>query len=115
MSSEPSDVISSESSESECENKAKGYRDRTKYNEYMKNYMREYRKKHRQQNEERSHCCKIRNQLMKETVVEGLLTKAIQTLIKIINKNSDANRVNLENYFGIIIDTVDELINISEN
>ena len=63
---------------------------------------------------------------MNETVVEGLLVRAIQALVNVININSafisperiariNDNRINLENYFEIIIETVNELAANSEN
>jgi len=121
-----SDSLGSENDQEAKSNKSNKSNKSKRYNEYMKNYMREYRKKQKLQQEERSHCCKIRNQLVNETDVEDLLTKAIKTLINIINKNSDSisieridrindNKYDFFKYSDLIIKTVEELINNNEN
>jgi len=93
---------------------------RYKYNDYMKNYMREYRKKQKLQQEENKHCCCICNKLCKDSDVEALIKKSIQTLINIINDHSELisderisrindNKYDFFKYAELIIETVEEL------
>ena len=97
---------------------------KTEYNDYMKNYMREYRKKQKLQQEERNHCCCICNKLYKDTEVEALLKKAVDTMTKIINDNialvseERIARINdckydFFKYADLLVDTLEELNKIT--